>query len=134
MKNISLILFSLLMVNLTFAQNVNQPSVYDMNNVYKKNHHIEKDVIKQPHLREADVMWSNKIWRMLDLRQKINHPFYYPQDEGSQSTVDRENLFRCLYNAAIGEGNSGTGATASVFAQVCNMYVNFADFESDFHK
>ena len=105
MKNVSLILFGLLMVNLTFAQDVNQPSVYDMNNVYKKNHHIEKDVIKQPHLREADVMWSNKIWRMLDLRQKINHPFYYPQDEGNQSTVDRENLFRCLYNAAIGEGN-----------------------------
>ena len=24
-------------------------------------------------------MWSRKIWREIDLRQKINHPFYYPK-------------------------------------------------------
>tara|TARA_B100000900_G_scaffold415790_1_gene447215 strand:- start:1329 stop:2255 length:927 start_codon:yes stop_codon:yes gene_type:complete len=100
MKKISLILIGIFITGLSYSQ-----SVYDMNNVYKKNHHIEKDVIKQPHLREADVMWSNKIWRKIDLRQKINHPFYYPQDRGTQTTVDRDNLFKCLYNAALGEGN-----------------------------
>jgi len=30
------------------------------------------------HLREADLMWKKKIWRMLDLKEKINHPLYYP--------------------------------------------------------
>ena len=75
MKNVSLILFGLLMVNLTFAQDVNQPSVYDMNNVYKKNHHIEKDVIKQPHLREADVMWSNKNLENARLTSKDKSSF-----------------------------------------------------------
>jgi gliding motility associated protien GldN len=31
------------------------------------------------HVREADVMWSKKIWRTIDTRQKMNLPFGNPQ-------------------------------------------------------
>lgn len=31
------------------------------------------------YVREADVMWSKNIWRMIDTRQKMNQPFAYPQ-------------------------------------------------------
>jgi len=32
-----------------------------------------------PFVREADVMWSKRVWRTLDMREKMNHPYYYPE-------------------------------------------------------
>ncbi len=29
-------------------------------------------------LRKADVMWSKRVWREIDMRQKMNQVFYYP--------------------------------------------------------
>lgn len=34
--------------------------------------------IPYPHLREADIMWKTRHWERIDLREKINHPLYYP--------------------------------------------------------
>lgn len=34
--------------------------------------------VPYPTLRKADVMWSKRIWREIDMRQKMNQPFYYP--------------------------------------------------------
>lgn len=42
-------------------------------------HLQEKKPIPYYPVREADVVYKKRIWRIMDLRQKINHPFYYPE-------------------------------------------------------
>lgn len=48
------------------------------------------------HQREADVMWAKRVWQEIDLRQKINHPLYYPE----QPVRHRKSLMQTLLDAA----------------------------------
>ncbi len=50
--------------------NAQRPNVYDADSA--------KSVVPYSPLREADVFWSKRIWRVIDMREKINLPFYYP--------------------------------------------------------
>ena len=82
-------------------------STEQMNSVFKKEKHHNKRVQPYAPLRQADVMWSRKVWRELDLRQKINHPFYYPENNGipgSAVTDDRKSLIDVIFNA-VQEGS-----------------------------
>jgi gliding motility associated protien GldN len=60
--------------------------------VYKKAHILNKKPIEYPHVREADIMWSKVVWRMIDLREKINQPLYFP----TKPIGDRVNLVDLL--------------------------------------
>lgn len=61
---------------------------------------INRVPIQYAYLREADVMWAKRVWQELDLREKINHPLYYP----SQPVRHRMSLMSSLWNAAVNEG------------------------------
>jgi gliding motility associated protien GldN len=48
--------------------------------VYVKQHMSSRKPIPYQYLREADVMWSKTVWRVIELKEKINFPLYYPED------------------------------------------------------
>jgi len=103
-------LILLLVTTTLFLVDVNAQDVLtseEMNSVYKKEKHHNKRVQQYAPLRQADVMWSRKIWREIDMRQKINHPFYYPENNGivgSAMTGDRKSLIDVIYSA-VKEGS-----------------------------
>ena len=54
-----------------------EPSPRD--GVYDKTAITQVQPIPYSPLREADVIWTKRIWRVIDLREKLNQPFYYPE-------------------------------------------------------
>lgn len=76
MKNLVPILFMVLLGS-SFTK-VNGQGIDDF---YKKRTALERKPSPLPGIREADVLWSKTIWRIVDLREKVNQQFYYPTRE-----------------------------------------------------
>ena len=38
----------------------------------------EKMPLDYPPIRESDILWETRIWRIIDVREKMNLPFIYP--------------------------------------------------------
>lgn len=72
-----------------------------LDGAYVKESNITKRVVPYPYLREADVMYTKRVWQRIDLRQKMNHPFYYPV----KPIQDRKSLFRVIRDAIIEDGS-----------------------------
>jgi len=45
---------------------------------YKREDVKDRKPTPLPFIREADVMWRKKVWRIIDLREKMNQPLYFP--------------------------------------------------------
>ena len=50
-----------------------------LDGAYVKTTTKEKEAIPYDYVREADVFWAKRIWRIIDVREKMNLPFSYPQ-------------------------------------------------------
>lgn len=80
MKKATYLLFiAFLMV----VSNINaQPGVFTpgdyRDGIYDKENANYRRFIPYTHLREGDVVWEKRVWREVDLREKINQPLYYP--------------------------------------------------------
>ena len=78
MKIFSLIIL-ISLVNFCALSQVFTPVKFN-DGVYQKENVLNKKPIKYTPLREADVQWSKRIWREVDMREKINQSLYYPID------------------------------------------------------
>ena len=72
-----------------------------LDGAYVKEHNPTRQVVPYPHLRQADVMWSKRIWEYIDLKQKINYPLYFPLDK----KIDRYSLWDVIYKALVEDGS-----------------------------
>ena len=71
-----------------------------LDGIYRPEHTLERKVIAYAPLREADIMWLQRVWRRIDLREKINHPMYYPE----KPSQGRKSLFDVIKDAILNDG------------------------------
>jgi gliding motility associated protien GldN len=99
--------FAVLMLIMMGFSMMNAQNVLDR--AYVKEHNPARKPIPYPHLREADVMWHHRIYRVLDLREKMNFPMFYPQDENLK---DRRALFTIIKKSLLPPDGSPPKLTA----------------------
>ncbi len=94
--------YTLLLVAVTLFTTEGNAQVHNvLDGAYVKETNLTKRVIPYPYLREADVMYFRRIWQEMDLKQKINHPYYYPIEQ----IQDRKNLFDVIRDGLLVEGS-----------------------------
>jgi len=87
--------------------------------IYQKS--IENsEAIPYPFLREADVPWSRRVWRLIDMREKMNHTLYYPLTERADG---RKNLISII----LGEVKAGN--LNAYDPDAMNVSVTYSDIE-----
>lgn len=103
MKKIEVILLGLFLFlsPSVFSQVVDEPEDNSDGFYEKESELIEngKKAFEFPYVREADVVWAHRVWRVIDFKEKINQVFYYP----TQPDQGRKNLFTIL-DEALTEG------------------------------
>jgi gliding motility associated protien GldN len=91
MKKYILSLFILVSLYASAQQGVFQPGDY-RDGIYDKENAVNRRFIPYTHLREGDVTWEKRVWRDLDMREKVNQPMYYP----IEIITGRMSLFQVL--------------------------------------
>ena len=72
MKLLRLILLTIILTTVGGLTNLDAQKILDK--PWIKENTSTRRVVPYTHVREADVMWHRRIWREIDLREKINHP------------------------------------------------------------
>lgn len=78
--------------------NVLSPGSTPPDGAYTPQDVTHRRVVPPAYMRAADIMWKERIWRVIDTRQKMNQDLYYP----TQKNANRISLFDLLREALLG--------------------------------
>ncbi len=73
------ILFGFFLIFLGLQVNAQPINEKPENSPYEKHLSQERRAVPYDYVRQADVFWEKRLWRVIDCRQKMNMPFTYPK-------------------------------------------------------
>jgi gliding motility associated protien GldN len=96
--------FSVVLALMLLIANTSYGQVLD--GAFARETTVKRNVVPLPYLREADAMYSKKILRILELKEKQNLPLYYPQSRMTypgelQPQRSRVNLLYLVYDIGV---------------------------------
>ncbi|MBR6083567.1 MAG: gliding motility protein GldN [Salinivirgaceae bacterium] len=103
---VPVLLLGMFLGNNTVAQVV-------LDDIYAPDHVPNRKPIPYAYLREADAMYKKRVWRVIDLREKINLNLYYP----TSPIKDRMSLIDLLLNGIANEGVTAYNTDDDRFTQ-----------------
>jgi gliding motility associated protien GldN len=56
------------------------PGDMPIDDVVKKEIMTQRKVLAYQPIRESDIFWEKRVWRIIDIREKMNLPFAYPEE------------------------------------------------------
>ena len=140
-----LIAFLVIAFGVSFTAEAQIVDEAPMDALYEDEGLEEKVPVPYPYIRQADVMWSKRIWREIDFRQKFNQKFYFPIEtqahwksfivvvldalkEGQLTAYDISNTDELLvpitYNDVIGR------QTDSIYQIMQRSYPPYEEFDT----
>ena len=106
-----LFLVPVLLLGMFLGNNTEAQVVLD--DIYAPDHVPNRKPIPYAYLREADAMYKKRVWRVIDLREKINLNLYYP----TSPIKDRMSLIDLLLNGIANEGVTAYNTDDDRFTQ-----------------
>jgi gliding motility associated protien GldN len=96
-------------------------------NAFDKSEITERTPLPYEHLRWDDALFSEKVWRELDLREKLNQVFRYEaqDDNGSQIFVDM--LLKAVRSGEVTAFEDDRFSTPKTMAQINQETMGSAD-------
>jgi gliding motility associated protien GldN len=80
MKKLFLFLVSILFVGSISAQEGGLEGLEEkLDGPYEKVTLKEREIVAYDHLRQSDVKWEKRVWRIIDFKEKLNLPFAHPK-------------------------------------------------------
>lgn len=69
-------------IETTEKTETSEPETTDapLDDVVKKDIMTERRVLPYQPIRESDIFWEKRVWRIIDVREKMNLPFAYPEE------------------------------------------------------
>ncbi|MDD2963399.1 MAG: gliding motility protein GldN [Bacteroidales bacterium] len=93
MNRVILVVF--LLIGLAFKSGHSQSVATPLNNAWQKIRVSNRVPIPLPAVQESDVMFTKRVWRYINLKEKTNAPLYFP----IEPTRGRRSLFNVLVDA-----------------------------------
>lgn len=81
----------LLLANTMMAQDPETTSIVPLDDITERTTVAEHRVLPYQPIREADILWEKRLWRIVDMREKMNQSFTAPESP----------LFKIIFDAAL---------------------------------